>query len=191
MTGSAADKAMRDIPPDVAERARVVRLVVLDADGVLTDGRLYVAPGGHDGRAFHTRDGFGIRLGQRAGLRFGIISGRDCRVVADRGAELSIEEIHQGESDKPGRLREILDRLQLSEEAVCYIGDDLPDLPVMRRVGLAAAPADAAPEVRSMAHWVTERPGGQGAVREVIELILRASGSWERMIERYAGPNVV
>jgi 3-deoxy-D-manno-octulosonate 8-phosphate phosphatase (KDO 8-P phosphatase) len=170
------------------ERAARVRLILLDADGVLTDGRLYWAPGGHDGRAFHTRDGLGIRLGQRAGLRFGVISGRECRVVAERGRELSVSEIHQGESDKVGRLREILARLELAAEVVCFVGDDLPDVPVMRQVGLAIAPADAAPEVRSIAHWITERPGGHGAVRDAIELVLRASGKWEQSIEGYIGP---
>jgi 3-deoxy-D-manno-octulosonate 8-phosphate phosphatase (KDO 8-P phosphatase) len=160
-------------------------LVLLDADGVLTDGRLYLGPGGHDGRAFHTRDGLGIRLGQQAGLQFGIISGRDCEVVARRGEELSLTEIHLGEADKVGRLEELLTRLGLPAEAVCFVGDDLPDLGVMRRVGLAAAPADAAAEVRREAHWVTARDGGRGAVRDVVELLLRASGKWERVIDRY------
>jgi len=175
------------VPRSVLERAAQVRLVLLDADGVLTDGRLYLAPGGHDGRAFHTRDGLGIRLGQRAGLRFGIISGRECQVVADRGMELSLTEIHQGEQDKLGRLSEILGRFDLAEDAVCFVGDDFPDVPVMRRVGLAVAPADAAPEVRAIAHWVTEHRGGAGAVREVIDLLLRASGKWDETVECYFG----
>ncbi len=171
--------------PKLAGRAAKIRLVLLDADGVLTDGKLYLAPNGHDGRAFHTRDGMGIRLGQRAGLEFGIISGRDCEVVAQRGAELSISEIHQGEKDKVGRLADVLGRLGLAPEAVCFVGDDLPDLGVMRRVGLAVAPADAAAEVRREAHWVTEHDGGCGAVRDVVEFLLRASGKWEQTIDRY------
>jgi 3-deoxy-D-manno-octulosonate 8-phosphate phosphatase (KDO 8-P phosphatase) len=166
-------------------RAARIRLVLLDADGVLTDGRLYLASGGHDGRAFHTRDGLGIRMGQRAGLQFGIISGRDCDAVRRRGEELSLPEIHLGESDKPRRLQEILARRGLSPEEVCFVGDDLPDLGVMRRVGLAMAPADAAPEVRQAAHRVTRCPGGNGAVREVVELLLRATENWERIIEPY------
>ena len=185
MSSEEEDGPRDSVDPEPTRRAARVRLVLLDADGVLTDGKLYLAPGGHDGRAFHTRDGMGIRLGQRAGLEFGIISGRDCEVVGQRGEELSITEIHQGESDKVGRLEEILGRLGLSAEEVCFVGDDLPDLGVMRRVGLAVAPADAAAEVRREAHWVTEHGGGRGAVRDVVEFLLRASGKWKRTIDRY------
>lgn len=182
----AAEKGDRDsFDSAAAARAAKIRLVLLDSDGVLTDGKLYLAPGGHDGRAFHTRDGLGIRLGQRAGLEFGIISGRDCEIVARRGAELSIDEIHLGETDKVGRFEEILGRLGHSPDEVCFVGDDLLDLGVMLRVGLAVAPADAATEVRQRAHWVTEHNGGQGAVRDLVEFLLRASGKWERMIERF------
>ena len=185
MSPAARDGRPDPVDREAVERASRIRLVLLDADGVLTDGRLYLAPGGHDGRAFSTRDGMGIRLGQDAGLQFGIISGRNCRVVAGRGEELAMSEIHQGESDKIGRLEEILGRLGLSAEVVCFVGDDLPDLAVMRRVGFAVAPADAAAEVRRQAHWVTEHDGGHGAIRDVVEFLLRSSGRWERMIVRY------
>ena len=173
------------LPAAARERAARVRLVLLDVDGVLTDGRLYVGGEGYDGRAFHTRDGHGIRMGQRGGLVFGIVSGRESRVVAARAEELYITEVHQGVHDKLACFEQLLGRLGLGPEEVCYIGDDLVDLPVMKRVGLAAAPADAAPEVREAAHHVTATAGGRGAVREVVDLILRASNKWEQATERY------
>jgi 3-deoxy-D-manno-octulosonate 8-phosphate phosphatase (KDO 8-P phosphatase) len=176
---------MREVSSELAERAGRVRLVLMDADGVLTDGRIYMGSNGYDGRSFHTRDGQGIRLGQRGGLLFGIVSGREAKVVSERAEELYITEVHQGVYDKSGRVDEILQRLKLTDEVVCFIGDDLTDVPVMRRVGLAAAPADAAPEVREIAHFVTECPGGRGAVREVVDLLLHAADKWKQVTERY------
>jgi 3-deoxy-D-manno-octulosonate 8-phosphate phosphatase (KDO 8-P phosphatase) len=153
----------------------------MDVDGVLTDGRLYVSQDGTEWKTFHTHDGHGIRLGQRCGLGFGILSGRESRVVARRAEELRITEVHQRVFDKGALLGPILARIGLSGDAVCYIGDDLVDLPVMRRVGLAVAPADARPEVIEAAHYVTARRGGRGAVREAIELVLRARGEWDKL----------
>jgi 3-deoxy-D-manno-octulosonate 8-phosphate phosphatase (KDO 8-P phosphatase) len=124
-------------------------------------------------------------MGQRGGLMFGILSGRESRVVADRAEELYITEVHQGLFDKLQRYEEILARFELPSEAVCYIGDDLVDLPVMRRVGLAVAPADAEEGARTAAHWVTPRGGGRGAVRDLVDLILRAKGKWAAVTERY------
>ena len=176
---------MRDVGSEVRQRAGRIKLVLLDVDGVLTDGGLHMASKGYDGRVFHSRDGLGIRMGQRGGLQFGIISGRDCEVVTRRAEELSIAEVHQGVHDKIGRMEQIQARLGVGDDEVCFVGDDLPDLPVMRRSGLAAAPADAVPEVRQAAHYVTECDGGRGAVREIVDLLLRASGNWDRVIERY------
>ncbi len=170
---------------EVVERAAQVRIVLMDVDGVLTDGRLFMGSDGSDGRSFHVRDGQGVRLGQRGGLQFGIISGREARVVAERAAELYITEVHQGVQDKNDVLRDILARLQLSPEQVCFVGDDLADVPVMKAVGFAVAPGDAAPEVCDIAHHVTKSCGGRGAVREVVDLLLRASGKWEQVTERY------
>lgn len=170
---------------EVVERAAQVRIVLMDVDGVLTDGRLFMGSDGNDGRSFHVRDGQGVRLGQRGGLLFGIISGREARVVAERAADLYITEVHQGVQDKTDVLREILGRLELSPEQACFVGDDLVDVPVMKAVGLAVAPGDAAPEVCDIAHYVTKSLGGRGAVREVVDLLLRASGKWEQVTERY------
>ena len=165
------------------ERARRVRLVLLDVDGVLTDGRLLYYSDGSEGRAFFVRDGMAIRVGREAGLLFGIISGRQSEVVTRRAAELGIGEVHQGVYNKVERFEEIAERLALTAEAVCFVGDDLIDVPLMRRVGFAAAPADAAPEAREAAHFVATRGGGLGAVREVVEFVLRADGRWDEVVE--------
>jgi 3-deoxy-D-manno-octulosonate 8-phosphate phosphatase (KDO 8-P phosphatase) len=170
---------------DVEERARRIRWVFLDVDGTLTDGRVYVLSDGTDGRAFHVLDGHAIKLGQQAGLRFALLSGRRSAAVEIRARELGIEELHQGILDKGPRIDEILDRLGVAPDAVCFMGDDLVDLPAMRRAGLAAAPADAVDEVRRAAHVVTTRRGGEGAVREVVELLLRTSGEWDRVTQHY------
>jgi len=173
------------IGAETLERAARIRLIVLDGDGVLTDGRLIMSSDGTEARAFDVTDGFGIRLGRRAGLLFGIVSGRRSDVMARRAAELQIDELHQGIMDKAGCLREILTRRGLSPEEACFVGDDLIDLPPMRRVGLAAAPSGARDEVREIAHFVTDRAGGRGAVRDVVELVLRASGRWDSAVEEF------
>ena len=178
----------RDVstPDEVYRRcASRIRLILLDVDGVLTDGRIYVSDQGIESRAFDARDGLGIKLGQLAGLTFGVISGRESPLVEKRARELAIEEIHQRVLDKVGRAKEIRERLALDADAVCYVGDDLIDLPLLRTVGLSAAPADAVPEVRAAVQLVTSRPGGRGAVREVVDLVLQASGRWDDVTRRF------
>ncbi len=171
--------------PEVMERAARVELVLLDVDGVLSDGRLYMDASGGEMKAFHARDGMGIRLGQRGGLLFGIVSGRQSKIVRDRAEELYITEVHERVADKGAKLDEILGRVGVDASRVCFVGDDLVDLPPMRRVGLAVAPADAAPEVRELAHHVTSRPGGHGCVRETIDLLLRARNKWDTVTSRF------
>ena len=171
--------------PEVMERAARVELVLLDVDGVLSDGRLYMDASGGEMKAFHARDGMGIRLGQRGGLLFGIVSGRKSKVVRDRAEELYITEVHERVADKGAKLDEILARVGVEPYQVCFVGDDLVDLPPMRRVGLAVAPADAAPEVRELAHHVTSRAGGHGCVRETIDLLLRARNKWDAVTSRF------
>ena len=178
---------MGELDRDARERASRVTLVLLDVDGVMTNGRLYMGPDGQESRAFHVRDGQGVRLGQRGGLMFGIVSGRDARVVADRAAELYITEVHQGIRDKVACVEAMLTRLDLPADRVAFVGDDLADVAVMKRVGFAAAPADAVPEVKQVAHYVTECAGGEGAVREVVDLLLRAAGKWEQVVDRFLG----
>lgn len=173
--------------PDVLERARKVRIVLFDSDGVLTDGRIVVTGDGGEARCFDVKDGQGIRMGQEAGLLFGVVSGRRSAALASRAGELGLDEVHQGVQDKLGRVDEILTRRELARDAACFVGDDLVDVPAMRACGLAVAPADAALEARAAAQFVTGRAGGRGAVREVVDLLLRANGSWERVTARYLG----
>jgi 3-deoxy-D-manno-octulosonate 8-phosphate phosphatase (KDO 8-P phosphatase) len=171
----------------VLERARRVRVVLLDVDGVLTDGRIVVGAAGLDVRSFDAKDGLGIQLGRSAGLAIGIVSGRRSAVVEDRARDLGIAEVHQGVKDKAARLSEVATRLGVSLDETCFMGDDLVDLAPMRRAGLAAAPADAVEAVRRAAHYVTVRPGGRGAVRELVELVLAAAGRLEQVLAPFVG----
>jgi 3-deoxy-D-manno-octulosonate 8-phosphate phosphatase (KDO 8-P phosphatase) len=160
-------------------RLRRIGLLVLDVDGVLTDGRLYYGPG-DDGewKAFHVHDGLALARAAAAGYPVAVVSSRAAQTVARRMAELGIREVHQGVPDKLAVYEALRARYAVGAAAVACMGDDLPDLPVLRQVGLAVAPADAVAEVRRAAHWVTRAPGGRGAVREVVEALLRARGAW-------------
>lgn len=162
-----------------SELAKPIRLILSDVDGVLTDGSITIDNAGIESKTFHVRDGLGIRLWQRQNLMFGMLTARNSQVVKLRAAELDIELLRQGFADKLPVAREMFHLAKVSPHEVCYIGDDLPDLPVMREVGLPVAVADAAPEVCSAAKWVTNQTGGKGAVRELIERLLRAKGIWE------------
>lgn len=165
-----------------------VELMLADVDGVLTDGGLIFDNAGIEIKKFHIRDGLGIRLWQRAGLRFGILTARSSHIVKLRAAELGVDLLRQGHEEKLPTAVQIIKELSLSPRQVCYIGDDLPDLPVMRYVGWPVAVADAVEEVRAAAAYVTQRPGGRGAVRESVEMVLKAKGLWEDLIRRYTGP---
>lgn len=167
------------------ERLQKIRLLLLDVDGVMTDGRIIYDDQGGETKAFDVKDGHGIKLLQRAGIRVGIITGRQSAVVDRRAMELGIELVYQGAKDKLAPYREILQKTGLDDEQVAYVGDDLPDLPILRRVGFAATVADAVDEVKPYAHYVTRRAGGCGAVREICDLLLKESGRWENVATRY------
>jgi YrbI family 3-deoxy-D-manno-octulosonate 8-phosphate phosphatase len=152
----------------------------------LTDGGIWYDNQGVEIKQFHIRDGLGIKLWQRAGFRFGMLTARSSHIVKLRAQELGIEIVRQGFENKLPVARDILRDLGLAPEQACYIGDDLTDLPVMRHLGLGVAVADAAAEVRSAAAYVTQATGGRGAVRELIELVLKAKSRWEDVIQRYA-----
>jgi 3-deoxy-D-manno-octulosonate 8-phosphate phosphatase (KDO 8-P phosphatase) len=158
----------------VLERARRIRLLALDVDGVLTDGRLYISSSGEDMKVFHVRDGSGLVAVQRAGVVVAIISGRDSTAVTRRAAELGIRYVRQGVADKGGELDRLLADLAIDPAEAACVGDDTPDLPMLRRAGLAIAVADAHPALLEAAHWTTTAPGGHGAVREVCDLLLNA-----------------
>jgi 3-deoxy-D-manno-octulosonate 8-phosphate phosphatase (KDO 8-P phosphatase) len=173
---------MRD---DVLRRAALVKLAVFDVDGVLTDGRLILGDDGQEYKAFHSRDGHGLRMLQDSGINVAIITGRTSQVVAKRARELGIEHVYQGRRNKLPALEELLDLLQLQNDAVAYVGDDVVDLPVMRRVGLAVAVGDAHDYAKRYAHWVTTAHGGRGAAREVCELLMQAHGTLEARLRAY------
>lgn len=151
-------------------------MLAVDVDGVLTDGRLYFDQHGNELKAFYTRDGLGMKALQRFDIRLAIITGRKSQIVADRAEQLGIEYVYQGRDDKLNALNELVSESGIEEKHICYAGDDWIDIPVLRRVGLAVAPADAAELVREQVHWVTRAKGGNGAVREICEFILRAQG---------------
>ncbi|MBI5966764.1 MAG: HAD-IIIA family hydrolase [Deltaproteobacteria bacterium] len=170
---------------DWKRRAKSIRLLLLDVDGVLTDGRVVYDGGGRELKFFHIKDGHGIKLLQRAGLAVGILSGRRSSAVRLRAKELGIDLLQQKALDKAKVLEAILRKKKIRAEQVCFVGDDLVDLPVFSRVGLAVAVADSVEDVKAHAHYITHRPGGQGAVREVCEMILKAQGKWERVTQKY------
>jgi 3-deoxy-D-manno-octulosonate 8-phosphate phosphatase (KDO 8-P phosphatase) len=162
----------------------------MDCDGVLTDGRVWIFENGEEQKGFHTRDGLGIDLLHRAGLRSGIISGRTSTAVEKRARGLGMSFVIQGCEDKQKAFAEILDQAGVESLEVAYIGDDLNDLPLMLQSGLGVAVADAAPETREHAHYITNAAGGFGAVREVVELILKSQGRWDDLIASYIQPRI-
>jgi len=157
---------------DITGRARGIKLLLMDCDGVLTDGRLYFGPSGEELKVFHVRDGQGIVAWHAAGFRSGIISGRNSAIVEMRGSQLGVEFVRQGIDDKVAVLDEIAAAAGVSYEEVAFIGDDTPDIPVLELVGLGVAVADAVDEVKAAAHLITNKKGGYGPVRELIDLIL-------------------
>ncbi len=168
------------------EIAKPIRFILSDVDGVMTDGSIVIDNAGIESKSFYVRDGLAIKLWQRSGFRFGLLTARNSQIVKLRAAELQIEIVRQGFADKLPAAREIFEQIGVEPHEVCYIGDDLPDLPVMGEVGLPIAVADAAYEVREAAKWTTLQPGGRGAVREVVERLLKAKGSWDHCLPAHS-----
>jgi 3-deoxy-D-manno-octulosonate 8-phosphate phosphatase (KDO 8-P phosphatase) len=178
---------MSPVPLDeVVRRARNVRLVLFDVDGVLTDGTLLISSDGTESKAFNIKDGAGIVWAQRAGLLTGLLSARPSPAAERRAADLGMTIVSLGRTDKRAAYAELIAANHLEDEHVAFMGDDLMDLPVLSRVGLAAAPADAAAEVRARVHWVSAHAGGRGAAREFVEVILRASERWDDVVRGYS-----
>ncbi len=174
--------AMPDYPAEVLARARRIRLVGFDVDGTLTDGRLVYASNGDDAKAFHVQDGMGLVLLREAGFEVALVTARNSVEVERRGRELKLPHVHIGERGKLACMQRIADGMGIGMEAVAFVGDDLPDLAVMRAAGLAIAPANAHDWARQVAHWSTPRRGGEGAGRDVCDLLLHAQGHVEAIL---------
>jgi 3-deoxy-D-manno-octulosonate 8-phosphate phosphatase (KDO 8-P phosphatase) len=168
-----------DLPADILQRAARIKLAVFDVDGVLTDGRLWYAADGSELKAFHAHDGAGMKRLAAAGIEIAVITARSSHVVSVRMAELGIVHVYQGRADKLACFEHLLKALQLDPAEACYTGDDVVDLPPMQRAGLSIAPANAHPYVRERAQWRTRLAGGNGAAREVCDLLLAAQGKLE------------
>lgn len=168
-------------------RASGIKLILLDVDGVLTDGTVVMHGDGTESKAFHIRDGAAIVWSMQAGVQIGLLSARSSPATVQRATQLGIRIVAQGVISKPVELDRILAEEGLTDTDVAYMGDDLLDIPVLKRVGLAGAPADAAPEVRDVVDWVSTKGGGRGAVREFIELVLRAQGHWDAIVKDFSG----
>jgi 3-deoxy-D-manno-octulosonate 8-phosphate phosphatase (KDO 8-P phosphatase) len=173
------------IAVEILEKAKKIRLVIFDVDGVLTDGCLHLGPQGEEHKIFHIHDGLGIKLLQQTGVKVGIITSRRSQVVEQRMAYLGIQYVYQGIADKQPVFNELINQLKLDVTEVAYVGDDLPDLPLIRRAGLGIAVANARPIVKQHAAWHTQTCGGQGAAREVCELIMQAQGTLEPALQNY------
>ncbi|HEY2157807.1 MAG TPA: HAD family hydrolase [Isosphaeraceae bacterium] len=174
--------------PDLAERCAAISLLLVDVDGVLTDGVIAIDDRGVETKHFHVRDGTALAIWRKLGRPAAILSGRKAEAVEHRARELGIAPVIQGVSDKGEPFRGLIRDLGIEAKQVCYVGDDLADLPVLLAAGLAACPSDAAPEVREAAHLVLETPGGRGAVREVVEVILKHQGLWDDLVARQRIP---
>ncbi|MGD8345769.1 MAG: HAD hydrolase family protein [Lysobacterales bacterium] len=174
--------------PLLMRRAARIRLLALDVDGVLTDGRLHYDNAGNESKSFSTRDGLGLRLLSMQGVELALITARSSGIVSRRAAELGIEHLYQGSVNKLDAFHELLSETGLDAEQVCYAGDDWLDIPVLDRAGLAVTVADGDPVVKRRVHYVTERPGGHGAVREICDLILAARGLDDAALEGILSP---
>jgi 3-deoxy-D-manno-octulosonate 8-phosphate phosphatase (KDO 8-P phosphatase) len=173
------------VPREVVERAARISVLLLDVDGVLTDGRIVYADYGDELKCFDVQDGAGMVFWHRVGLKSAIITARRSRLLARRAKEMHIDLLQQGALVKLPAYEHMLKKLRVQPEQVCAVADDLMELPILRRVGLAVAVPNGVPEVKAIAHYVTQRPGGRGAVREVIELLLKAKGLWDQVLQRY------
>ncbi len=170
---------------DILEKARAIKVVIFDVDGVLTDGSLFIGDDGQEYKAFNSRDGHGMKMLQKAGVEVAIITGRTSEVVKHRIKDLGIKTVYQGQHDKTVAFQDLLKNKQLTPAECAYVGDDVVDLPVMSQVGLAIAVQDAHPMVIKHSHWQTPSAGGRGAGRDVCEMIMEAQGSLQAELESY------
>lgn len=175
----------RTIGKDLRQRIEAVSVLIMDVDGVMTDGKIIIDDLGNETKHFNARDGHGIKLLMRAGIEVFFLTGRKSKVVEHRAHELGVRDVYQGSKNKGESLDRIFNEKGLSSGSVAYMGDDIVDIPVFRKVGVSVAVADASEEVIKLADYVTEKKGGDGAVREVCEMILKVQGRWESVVSRY------
>jgi 3-deoxy-D-manno-octulosonate 8-phosphate phosphatase (KDO 8-P phosphatase) len=173
------------IPVEIIEKAKRVKVLVVDIDGVMTDGRIIYSTYGEELKFFDVQDGFGITLLHRAGIKTVIITAKKSKIVKHRARDLKVTKAYQGFIDKATPFNDILKRFNVTPEEVCFMGDDLIDIPVLKHAGLAVAVPNAVEEVRSSAHYITAKIGGRGAVREICDLILKSQGKWELVTAKY------
>ncbi len=166
----------------LTQKLRDIRLLVCDVDGVLSDGKVFYSANGDEIKNFNIKDGLGIKLLQKLGIEVAIITGRDSPMVARRAQELGVSKLYQGKRNKIASFEELLSELALSDAQVAYAGDDLPDLPLLKRCGIAIAPADAAPQIRQIADIVTQQKGGEGCVREFVDLLIDSRDAWSTVL---------
>jgi 3-deoxy-D-manno-octulosonate 8-phosphate phosphatase (KDO 8-P phosphatase) len=171
---------------DLDQRLKKIKLLIMDVDGVLTDGSINIDDDGKELKKFDVQDGFAIVIFQKRGFKTAIISARECKAVTVRAADLKIDKVHQGAYPKTSAYESVVQDFNLNPENVCFIGDDLPDLCLFKRAGLAITVANGREEVKRVAHYVTKANGGRGAVREVIEMILKAQGHWQEIVDAHS-----
>ncbi|MBI5287297.1 MAG: HAD-IIIA family hydrolase [Deltaproteobacteria bacterium] len=176
---------MKRLSKTLIEKIKAIKLLILDVDGVLTDGRIIYDDDGRQIKAFDVKDGHGIKLLMQGGVDVGIITARESRVILHRAKDLGIDIVYQKAIDKVKAFQEIIDKRGLQPNEVAYVGDDIVDLSILRRVGFSAAVNDSVEDIRGSVDWVTTKQGGRGAVREICELILKVQGKWEKVTERY------
>lgn len=170
---------------DILAKAAQIKLIIFDVDGVLTDGSLFIGDDGEEYKAFHSRDGHGMKMLRATGVEIGIITGRTSNVVRHRMESLGIHHVYQGQLEKLPAFQQLTSKLGIDPQQVAYVGDDVVDLPILTRVGLAVAVADAHPLVKRHAHWITPCGGGQGAARDICELIMEAQGTLDASLQHY------
>ena len=173
------------------ERAAKIRMVVMDVDGTMTDGRIYIGPEGEVVKEFSVKDGMGITMLHTAGIRTAVITGRTSEIVEKRAAELHIDSVWQGVKDKRIAWQKIKEASGLTNKEIAYIGDDLNDLSLLMQAGLACCTGDAQPEVKSVSHVISSSTGGNGVVRDIAELILKTQGKWQQLVDAFAGAKSV
>jgi 3-deoxy-D-manno-octulosonate 8-phosphate phosphatase (KDO 8-P phosphatase) len=179
---------MMNLAPELIERMKRIKMILLDVDGVLTDGGIILGNEGEEIKKFDIQDGMGVTLARMAGMKVGIITGRQSSLVERRAKELNMDVVMQGFFHKLPAYQEILRSYPFEENEICYMGDDFLDLEVLERVGLAVTPANGRPQIKAMAHFVTQASGGKGAVRELVDTIITAKGMWDEVVEKCRMP---